>query len=380
MKKKPKILIDAFHLYNALTGIKTYSILLFEALEKDKSLDNEYIIYPDWRKASSSKFLKGKLGLFKKLIHHAGFLLYKQLVLPIYALTRSADAIVSLDFVLPKAKMGKKSFVVIHDVFFWELRENYPESWRRYFTTMVQQGISKDTVLLSTSDYTSAKIRKFITNRQPIEVVYQSPKLLDSEGGDLSALKELEVTPGQYFFHVGLLDKRKNLLVLVEAFAQYIDHQPDSSMKLVLAGERGIGKAQDVYEEIKKLLRETKLEGRVLMPGFVSNELLGALYRNTYAYVFPSLDEGFGIPVLEAFHAEVPVIISDRGALKEIAGDAALMFESDNSSELCKVMLSLDESDLRNKLVEEGKKRLLNFSQGQFAKNFDHVINKYMNP
>lgn len=378
-KRKPKVLIDAFHLYNALTGIKTYSILLFEALAANDALDCDYIIYPDWKKASESQFLKGKLGLIKKLIHHGGFLLYNQFLLPVYALIKGADAVVSLDFVLPKAKFGKKSFVVIHDVFFWELKENYPHIWRRYFTGMIDKGIDKHTVLLSTSDYTSQKINQFLAKPNPVEVVYQSPKLLPESGEDMQVLGSMGLHKGQYFFHVGLLDKRKNLLTLVKAFASYRQNRPDSEMKLVLAGERGIGKAQDIYDQLLSLIVELGLKGTVIMPGFVSNDTLSALYRNCHAYVFPSYDEGFGIPVLEAFHSRVPVIISDRGALQEVAGEAALVFSADDVSGLCEHMLSLENTDLRNKLVKLGAERLKLFSQETFGRNFDQVISKYLN-
>ncbi len=378
-KNKPKVLIDAFHLYNALTGIKTYSVLLFEALATNKSLECDYIIYPDWKRAAESQFLKGKLGLVKKLIHHGGFLLYKQFLLPVYALMKGADGIVSLDFVLPKAKFSKKSFVVIHDVFFWELKDNYPHTWRRYFTSMIDQGIGKDTVLLSTSDYTSEKITQFLAKENPTEVVYQSPKLLHGSGEEAQMLGSLGLYEGRYFFHVGLLDKRKNLLTLVKAFARYKQNQPDSEMKLVLAGERGIGKAQDIYDQLLSLISELDLKGSVIMPGFVSNDTLSALYRNCHAYVFPSYDEGFGIPVLEAFHGMVPVIISDRGALQEIAGEAALVFSADDTSRLCEHMLSLENTDLRNKLIKLGAERLKLFSQEAFGRNFDKVISKYMN-
>ncbi|GAB5524372.1 MAG: hypothetical protein Roseis2KO_22440 [Roseivirga sp.] len=377
--KKPKVLIDAFHLYNALTGIKTYSVLLFEALAANDALSCDYIIYPDWKKASESQFLKGKLGFVKKLIHHGAFFLYKQFLLPVYALVKGVDAVVSLDFVLPKVKFGKKSFVVIHDVFFWELKENYPQTWRRYFTGMIDQGIGKNTVLLSTSDYTSKKINQFLAKSNPVEVVYQSPKLLSRPDEDVKVLRPLGLEEGKYFFHVGLLDKRKNLLTLVRAFASYRQSRPDSEMKLVLAGERGIGKAQDIYDLLLSLIADLGLNGSVIMLGFVSNETLSVLYRNCQAYVFPSYDEGFGIPVLEAFHAMVPVIISDRGALQEIAGEAALVFSADDTSGLCEHMLSLENTNLRNKLLKLGTERLKLFSKKAFGSNFDQVISKYLN-
>lgn len=379
-KRKARVLIDAFHLYNALTGIRTYSVVLFEALEQKDDHYCEYLIYPNWKRAVASPFLKGKLGLIKKLINHGSFLLHKQLVLPLYARFMSVDAIVSLDFVLPKFKPGKRSFVVIHDVFFWELEENYPDMWRSYFTSMISQGINDNTVLISTSAYTSSKIREFVNQKNPIEVVYQSPKLLEQNDAadDAKLLDELGLESGQYIFHVGLLDKRKNLLTLIKAFAIYLKHRPESPMQLVLAGERGIGKAQDIYQDILQLINTNGLEGRVILPGFVSNKVLGALYRNTFLYVFPSFDEGFGIPVLEAFNAGVPVVVSDRGALQEVAGDAALSFSAESAEELCDRIIDHEGETTRNMQIELGKQRIRKFTQDRFMKSFDQAIAKYL--
>jgi glycosyltransferase involved in cell wall biosynthesis len=149
-------------------------------------------------------------------------------------------------------------------------------------------------------------------------------------------------------------------------------------MKLVLAGERGIGKAQDVYDQLLILISEHKLEGRVLLPGYVTNEQLGALYRNSLAYIFPSFDEGFGIPVLEAFHSKVPVIISNRGSLPEVAEDAALVFDADDDEALFEEMKRLSDEDLRQTLINKGSRRLEAFSKDKFTRSFDDVIARYV--
>ena len=374
-QKKPLILIDAFHLYNALTGIKTYSEILLETLSTHEDLQCHYLIYPNWRKASRSSYLKGKLSILRKLIHHGSFFLYKQCYLPLFLYRKSVDAVVSLDFVLPVFKFKKKNFVVIHDVFFWELKENYPETWRIYFTKMVEYGIDNETVIISTSDYTSGKIKEVITNDNRIEKVYQSPKYLP-QSADKLALQRLGIVHKQFFLHVGLLDKRKNLLVLLEAFIHFLRAKPDSSMKLVLAGNVGIGKAQDISVKLQQLVTQYNLKNRVILPGFVSDHLLSTLYKSAYAYTFPSLDEGFGIPVLESFQAGTPVIVSNKGALPEIAGDAALVFEGSDPFDLCDKMLQLENQSIREKLIKKGHERIKIFTKERFALDFDQAIYK----
>src|SRR5262249_52863280 len=127
--------------------------------------------------------------------------------------------------------------------------------------------------------------------------------------------------------HVGAIQKRKNIDRLVQAF----EHIPPD-WRLALAGSAGFG-----AEEILGRIRNS----RVSVVGYVSAAELAAWYARAAILAFPSLDEGFGIPVLEAMAAGVPVITSDRSALAEVAGDAALLVNPESVEELTEALRTL---------------------------------------
>ena len=108
----------------------------------------------------------------------------------------------------------------------------------------------------------------------------------------------------QYFLHVGIFEQRKNLSVLVEAFAEILRDREFEGFYLVLAGSKGVGVFHDARNELKQMIEELGIKDNIVMPGFVPNEYLGGLYKRAFAYVFPSEEEGFGIPVIEAMKSE----------------------------------------------------------------------------
>jgi len=113
----------------------------------------------------------------------------------------------------------------------------------------------------------------------------------------------------------------------------------------------------------------TELEGAVLFPGYVSDEELIALYQLAACLVFPSLYEGFGLPVLEAMAAGCPVITSTASSLPEVAGDAALLVDPLNAQEIARAMQRvLQDEDLRRRMISDGQRRAANFSWEETAR------------
>lgn len=379
MANKKRVLIDTFHLYNALTGIRTYTTQLCEGIESMKEeLSAEYIIYPDWRKLDQSTFLKGKLNPLKKIVNHLSMFLWKQVALPYIIWTKKIDVVFAPDFVVPAIQIRAIRMPVIHDTFFWDFESNYPSLWRKYYTGMIQMGLKKNTIIIATSKYTAQNIRRAITNKHSIEVVYQSPKLLARNRLKKAALKKYNLDEVPYYLHVGLFDRRKNIQLLVKAFAQLTKVSENyEAYKLVLVGEKGLGKNHDDFDDVKRLIKELKIGDKVVLTGFVSNEELETLYSNAFAYVFPSLDEGFGIPVLEAMNFQIPLIVSDKGSLQEIAGPGALVFKATSVDDLVLKMLEVQQDEIRERLKQEGSLRVKQFTKASFVRQVDQVVMKY---
>jgi glycosyltransferase involved in cell wall biosynthesis len=153
--------------------------------------------------------------------------------------------------------------------------------------------------------------------------------------------------------NVGAIQKRKNIARLVEAFEALAP-----PWQLVLAGSHGFGAA-----EILARIENSPARDRILVTGYVSADDLAAWYARAAIFAFPSLDEGFGMPVLEAMAAGVPVIASNRSALPEVAGDAALLVDPDDSEALRDALLELTASpDLCVELARRGTARARMFT------------------
>ncbi len=153
--------------------------------------------------------------------------------------------------------------------------------------------------------------------------------------------------------HVGAVQQRKNISVLVAAFEQL-----SSDWKLVLAGSAGYGAA-----EILERIKQSPAVDRIQLTGYLPQTELNALYEKARVFAFPSLDEGFGIPVLEAMAWGLPVVTSNRSALPEAAGDAALLADPYRLESVvgCLQRLTADAIQ-RTSLAAAGRKRAKSFS------------------
>jgi glycosyltransferase involved in cell wall biosynthesis len=177
---------------------------------------------------------------------------------------------------------------------------------------------------------------------------------------DIDRVKQKHGITGDYILTAGDLHPRKNLERLIEAFARLKEKQkiPHS---LVLAGK-------DLWqaEQIHRKASACSASDSIIFTGYVPLEELRALYQGATVFAFPSLDEGFGLPVHEAMASRVPVIVSDRGALPEVAGDAAVFVDPLSVEDIgCAVYRVLDSPTVREELIKKGLKQIKAFSWEQ---------------
>ena len=184
---------------------------------------------------------------------------------------------------------------------------------------------------------------------------------------------------------VGTVQPRKNLARLIEAFAKLFHPVPTrtvpvgkptetvlNGIDLVIAGKLGW-----MYEEILSAPKKFKVSQRVKFIGRVADPDLAAVYKMAQVFVWPSLMEGFGLPVLEAMTLGVPVITSDRGAIPEVAGKAALLVDPEDINGLTEaIKLVLVSEDLREGLIEAGYRQAARFSWQKAAKKTLEVLTK----
>jgi glycosyltransferase involved in cell wall biosynthesis len=179
-----------------------------------------------------------------------------------------------------------------------------------------------------------------------------------------------------YLLYVGTLHPRKNLVRLVQAFAVLLRSSlsmPEplpSNLQLVLAGQKGW-----LYDKVFAQVRELGLTERVVLTGYVPDADLPVLLSGALAFVFPSLHEGFGLPVLEAMACATPVICSNVSSLPEVAGDAALLVDPLDTGLLAQAIsqIVIDEG-LRRMLVERGFRQIRRFSWRRCAREILQIL------
>jgi glycosyltransferase involved in cell wall biosynthesis len=172
-----------------------------------------------------------------------------------------------------------------------------------------------------------------------------------------------------FVFSVGTIQPRKNYGRLIEAVA--LLRQKGYELDLVIAGGHGW-----LEDPIHQTVHDTQMQDHVHFIGFATEADLPALYSAAVCLAFPSLYEGFGLPVLEAMACGTPVVTSNLSSLPEVAGDAALMVDPYDSEAIAvAIQYVLDDSTLRNQLIEKGYERVGRFSWGESARKLQQIYN-----
>jgi glycosyltransferase involved in cell wall biosynthesis len=171
-------------------------------------------------------------------------------------------------------------------------------------------------------------------------------------------VKERYGLPERYILFLGTLEPRKDVLTLLQAFAILRTEQSDAELRLVIAGDKGWG-----YREFFTTREALRLGDHVIFTGFVDEEDLPDLYRGALLFIYPSLYEGFGLPILEAMACGTPVITSTTSSMPEVAGDAAVLVEPKKPESLAAAMTSvLGDEERMAELRRRGLERAKGFS------------------
>ena len=254
---------------------------------------------------------------------------------------------------------GKK-VITVCDLFFLEHPELADKQARRNFAQSVGRAVRRAEAVVTISEYSrSVILERLAADPAKIKAI---PLGLDPVFFEEPAAEELAATrrtlglPGRFLLFVGAFEPRKNLTGLVDALK--ILGSRSEPIPLVIAGRRG-----GDYENVLARIRQTGLENRVRSIGYVPEPELRRLYRLAEVFMFPSLAEGFGLPILEAMASGVPVAASRTSAMPEVGGEAALYFDPSQPEDMAAAILKLlEDKELRGRLVEAGKARARTFS------------------
>ena len=376
MAQKIKVFIDVFYYQAALSGIRTYINELVLGAKNSENKNIEYFFSHDINQwGQNHKFLNPKNRL-SRLYFHIYYFFWKQIILPFKILKHKPNVLICPDFVAPLWRLKTLKLCVIHDTLFWDYPKNYSALWRKYYTKLISLGLRGNSSIITTSNYVKSNLESLFSKQNfSINVIYQS--FIKSKTDDDSILKTLNLEDSDFLFHVGSFDKRKDLITLVKAFKLLKEDKTNDHLKLVLTGQKIINGNIEVLNELESYIFTNNLSKSVLMTGYLSDAEISSLYKKALIYVFPSVEEGFGIPILEAFAMRTPVVASNAAAMVEIADGAAEHYNAGDHIELFKTLTKLITSKpKRTYLIEKGTERLKGFSRERFVKDYERLILK----
>lgn len=204
----------------------------------------------------------------------------------------------------------------------------------------------------------------------------RTPKRFDNNNSDSRLLEKYGLNQGKYILYPANFWQHKNHTMLLTAFGMYRKAQPNSQLKLLCIGAPGPS-AETFCDTVLGM----RLVDWVIYPGYVTSDEYDILLRSAFAMIFPSLYEGFGIPVLEAMSAGLPVLCSKVTSLPEVGGNAVLYFDPLQPAQIAETLIQLlEETGLRESLITRGKQRSLQFEgSNRMARQYANVFAKTLN-
>ncbi|MGD8537835.1 MAG: glycosyltransferase family 1 protein [Candidatus Aminicenantes bacterium] len=261
---------------------------------------------------------------------------------------------------------GGKKIVTVYDLCFLEYPHLSDDESRHVFSSRIEHSLHRADKIITISHFSREQIlKRFSVKKDKIHVTHlgiDRSFWRDITREEMERIRLNFHLPSSYLLFVGAQEPRKNILRLIEALK--IVHNQYRKIPLVLAGRAGKDSAL-VMDRIKTY----DLEKWIYMTGYTNDFELRGLYRSATAFVFPSICEGFGLPLLEAMASGIPIVASEAPALPEICRDAALFFDPEHPENIADVIIRvLKNADLREDLVKKGEQRVLDFSWEATAK------------
>ena len=363
---KVKVGVDILDLRYAKTGQKTFLEEVYKQflVSEHPGVSFVYLDFP------LPKFpRKYKLGI---IFNHLALQFWKQLVLPLKAYFNQVDVLFCTDYFAPNIRLKFKNVQVLHDAFFYEYPEHYSGLWMHLFKLLAVPAAKNSEYIITPTKYSRNSISKhFNIPLEKIIPIYEGPKRFET----IETESPTWIPPNEpYILNVGVWEKRKNIPRLLAAFKALLANinQP---IKLVLVGEGSKKMNSDDSAAIMQAITDLQLADHVICTGYLPDHSLKSAYEQALLFIFPSYNEGFGIPILEAFAAEIPVLVANNSCLPEVGANAVISFDPFSIVDMMeKMKIVIENTDLQKDLIKKGKERLLDFSWEQASKEMIEVF------
>lgn len=347
-----KIGIEARWVTYEKTGFGNYAVNLLRKLSCCDR-DNNYIVYTNCAFNDETVF-SNKNFVGKVLPGNPG--LYKHIKLPFDLMRQKKIDLFHFLYNAPPFYVPCDYILTIHDLSYRHIPDMI--SRKDYLSINLQLPFTarKAKKIIAVSENTKKDIINYLgISEDKIEVIYEGVGenyYPQKDPDTFELVKRKYCLPDKFILYVGTYLPHKNIGTLLKAFRELL-LQGRMNSKLVLAGKKGRN-----YRQIEELISELSLQDHVVSPGFVAEEDLPCLYSMSEMFIFPSLYEGFGLPILEAMACGVPVLSSSASCLKEIGGDAARYFSPTDYNDLARCIADIDGSDnLQREMKDKGIRR-----------------------
>ena len=344
MNKQSIIIEDGLNLYQK-TGQGQYTQNIYDIL-----IDMGYQVEMK-RKPFMEKI---KNSTVKRIL----YILWINFVFPISTMFKNADIIIFTNTLTPFYKIpNKKYYPVLHDL--WAYKSPETVTFIQSLYTRIVIASIKNTYekIITVSETIKQEIVDFFNcSEEDVNVVYnyfsfgEKPVLDYSKEEQLKILSKYNIESKKYILSVATLNKRKNIPMLIDAYSQL-----ESDIKLVL-----VGKASSESFNCNNQ--------NIIFTGYLSDDELKVLYKHAFLYVFPSVYEGFGIPIIDAQAFGIPVICSNIPVFKEIAGKGAEFCELNILDVVKKIKTILEDNYKENLLIQNGYNNIQKFLSSQIKK------------
>ena len=370
---KMRIGFDAKRAFFNVSGLGNYGRNLLRAL-KSYFPGNEYILYTPSKNATLFNYkdqgfiIKEARGFLYKTFksYWRSFTLAKQ------AGKDKLDIFHGLSHELPYNihKTGIKTVVTIHDLIFLRFPELYKPFDRKIYHKKFKYACEIADLIIAISKQTANDITQFFgIDESRIKVIHQGCNPVfrkELNKNEREGIIEKYGFPESYILYVGTIEERKNLLSLIKAL-----NIGKINIPLVVIGNR-----TGYFKKVSEYINQNRIKN-IYFREAILNEDLPAIYQQASVFVYPSLFEGFGIPVIESLYSKTPVITSKHGCFPEAGGPSSVYIDPDNIEDIAEAIKKVTEdSALRRKMIDDGYNYTRKFNDDIVARN---VMSAYQN-
>lgn len=268
----------------------------------------------------------------------------------------------------------KKTIVTIHGLEYEFCKEAYSFWERAYMHYSIMFSCQVASTVVCVSENTKRDVMSFYgVSEGKIRVVsegYERQSTNNSQQITVSDQQSTQKPEKPYLLFIGRLEERKNIVRIIEAF-EMLKEKYQIPHELLLVGKPGYG-----YDRIKQQIAKSKYQSAIIEKGYVAEEEKWPLLQNADVFLFPTLYEGFGIPVLEAQSVGVPVVTSSTSSLPEVAGDGAVFVDPTSVESIAEgAQKLLSDEGMRNGIISKGRENIKRFSWEGCAANLSVLLN-----